>query len=410
VKKRILFVAENVTLAQTVRLARLAEALPPSNFEVHFASSSFPDLVFAETSFTKHEVTTLPAERAAKALDAGKRLYEKRTLLEYVDAELRLLDNVEPDLVVGDFRLSLSTSAELRGVPSGVLINAYWSPYAVRDKLPVPDHPIVKMVGEELAEKYFPIAVPKVFQHFAKPINAARKSHGLAPVGSLMEVLCHADYTLYPDDPQLTPIANAPASHRFIGPVLWEPRIPPPNLDFYDPERPLIYVTLGSSGKLDLLPRVIEALTPLPVNVVLATAARARLDSLPSHIRAYEYVPGSDISRRARVVVSNGGSTTGYQALREGTPVVGIPNNFDQYLATDAIVQAGAGVCVKARLATAENIRESVLTALNDSSLAQAAAGIARRFSTTDSNQAFRAWVEEAIETHTFEHARVANG
>ncbi len=404
VKKRILFVAENVTLAQVVRLATLAEALPHGHFEVHFASASFPEMVFAGTSFVRHTIETLPAERAAKALDAGKRLYEKRTLLRYMDAELRLIDEVQPDLVVGDFRLSLSSSAELRGVPSGVLINAYWSPYAQREKLPVPDHPIVNLVGEEMAEKYFPLAVPKVFRHFASPINAARAKHGLRDVGSLNEVLCHADYTLYPDDPQLTPAPGAPAHHRFLGPVLWEPKLPMPELDFAEPERPLAYVTLGSSGKIDLLPSVIEALAGLAVNAVVATADRAQLPELPSNVRAYPYVPGSELSRRARVVISNGGSTTGYQALAEGTPVVGIPNNFDQYLATDAIVSAGAGLCVKARSASSSNIRSAIERALSDEAMTNAAQQIAARFVRQDSSHAFLEWVEEvtaASETPT---------
>jgi len=131
-KKRLLFVAENVTLAQVVRLVTLARGLPRDSYDVHFACSEFPALVFAATHFTQHRIDTLAPELAAKALQAGRRLYEKSTLLRYVGAETRLIDAVRPDLVIGDFRLSLSTSAELRGVPSAVLTNSYWSPFARR--------------------------------------------------------------------------------------------------------------------------------------------------------------------------------------------------------------------------------------------------------------------------------------
>ncbi len=391
---RILFVAENVTLAQVVRLATLARQLP-EGYDVHFASSSFPDLVFRDTSFTQHHIETLDAERASKALEAGRRLYDKKTLLRYVAAELQLIDRVQPDVIVGDFRLSLSTAAEKMGVPCGVLINAYWSPYAVRDSWPVPDHPIVRLVGEQLAEQYFPKALPKAFDHFASPVNAVRKRFGLPAVGSLQQVLTHGSYTLYPDDPWLTPIQGAPSHHRFLGPVLWQPEVPMPRLDF-PKEQKLVYVTLGSSGKVDLLPTVVRAVSELPVNVVVATARRAQLGSVPSNVRVSEFVPGSEIAREAAVVVSNGGSTTGYQALREGTPVVGLPSNLDQYLATRALVQRGVGLEVKARAADVDTVRAAVHRALIDGDLRREAARLGERFAAHDSAETFRRWVDEA--------------
>ncbi len=393
---RILFVAENVTLAQIVRIATLARSLPPDRYDVHFASSSFPELVFAGTDFEQHAIETLAAERAAKALESGRRLYDKKTLQRYVAAELALMDRVEPDVVVGDFRLSLSTSAQLAGVPCGVLINAYWSPFAVRERWPVPDHPIVRLVGEELAERYFPKALPRAFEHFASPVNATRRRLGLPPVGSLQEVLTQGDYTLYPDDPWLTPVQGEPAQHRFLGPVLWEPSLATPQFGF-DDERPLVYVTLGSSGKVDLLPLVVEAVASLPVNVVVATAGRAELANLPPNVRAYPYVPGSELARRAAVVVSNGGSTTGYQALREGTPVVGLPTNLDQYLATQALVARGVGLEVKARNADLESVRSAVERALVDEEMKRAAESVGARFAAHDSAAVFRRWVDEVV-------------
>jgi UDP:flavonoid glycosyltransferase YjiC (YdhE family) len=409
-KKRLLFVAENVTLAQVVRLVTLARGLPHESYEVHFACSDFPELVFAGTHFTQHQIDTLAPELAAKALQAGRRLYEKSTLLRYVAAETRLIDAVRPELVIGDFRLSLPTSAQLRGVPSAVLINAYWSPFARRERFPVPDHPIINWLGESLTEQYFPQAIPRVFQHFANPINAARKKHDLAPVGSLLEVLTHADYTLYPDDPWLTPIDGAPATHRFLGPVLWQPDLAgeePARLDIAgrgdgplelgDDERPLVYVTLGSSGNVQLLPMIAQVLGQLPVRAVIATAGRRALQQLPENVVAREFVRGEDMARRARIVISNGGSTTGYQALSQGTPVLGIPSNFDQYLATEAIVRAGAGAIVKARQATPESLRAAITGLLVDQPARAAAQRVAERFSQHDAAASFRAFVAQVV-------------
>ncbi len=409
-KKRLLCVAESVTLAQVVRLVSLARGLPRESYEVHFACSVFPELVFGGTHFTQHRLESMAPELAAEALQAGRRLYEKSTLLRYIEAEMALIDAVRPDLVVGDFRLSLPTSAELCGVPSAVLINAYWSPFARRGRFPVPDHPIIRWLGESLTEQYFPQAIPRVFQHFASPVNAARKKYGLKPVGSLLEVLTHADHTLYPDDPSLTPVDHAPGTHRFLGPVPWQPELPDTEstlptalsgssepLELQDSDRPLVYVTLGSSGSVQLLPMIVGVLGQLPVLGLVATAGRAELRDVPRNVMVRAFVRGEDVARRARAVISNGGSTTGYQALSQGTPVLGVPSNFDQYLATEAIVQAGAGTCVKARQATPDALRAALLRTLEDAHIRAAAQRVAASFGAYDAAARFRAFVDQTV-------------
>lgn len=400
-RKRLLFVAEDVTLAQVVRLVTLARALDSKAYEIHFACARFPDFVFADTAFVPHVIDTLSPEAASRALQAGRRLYETSTLLRYIEAETRLIEQVRPDLVVGDFRLSLSTSAELMGVPSAALINAYWSPFARRESFPVPDHPIVRWFGEELTERYFPRALPSVFKHFASPVNAARKRHGLAEVGSLLEVLTHADYTLYPDDPVLTPVEGAPASHVFLGPVTWQPEAPELPLDALWPAeartRPLIYATLGSSGDTGVLPVVLEALEQLPVRAVVATAGRSEPERVPPNVRIVDFARGADLARQARVVITNGGSASGYQALQEGTPVLGLPSNLDQYLATQAIVAAGAGLMVRARQATVHALAAALDRMLSDERMREVARAIAQRFRERDARTLFDAWVTSAL-------------
>jgi UDP:flavonoid glycosyltransferase YjiC (YdhE family) len=398
-----LFVTENVTLAQCVRLVTLARSLPAERYEVHFACSDFPELVFAPGEFTRHAIVSLSPDAAARALQSGQRLYEKGTLLRYIDAERRLIEQVEPALVVGDFRLSLSTSAELLGVPSATLINAYWSPYAPRVALPVPDHPILGWLGEELTERYFPRAVPHVFRHFASPLNAARARHGLAPVGSLLEMLTHGSHTLYPDDPWLTPVQSAPAHHHFLGPVLWQPELAEGEADYGEElervlqaGKPLVYLTLGSSGTVSLLPALLEALGALPLHALVATAGRMRLPSVPENVTVRRFVRGTDVARRATLVVTNGGSTTGYQALSQGTPVLGLPSNLDQFLATEAIDRAGAGISVKARRADVATLRAALERALTDGELRRGARAVAERFSRHDSAAAFRTFVDAA--------------
>ncbi|HEY8946785.1 MAG TPA: nucleotide disphospho-sugar-binding domain-containing protein [Polyangiaceae bacterium] len=396
--KRILFVTENVTLAQVVRLVALARELNPHRYEVHFACGSFPAIAFADVNFACWPLPTLDGPDALARLERGQRIYETKVLSRYVEAELELMDRIRPDLVIGDFRLSLGVSTALAKRPLATLINAYWSPFAVRHAFPVPDHPMVKLVGLELATRYFPLAMPKVFAHFAAPVNALRRRHGLPPIGGLLEVLTHGDYTLYPDVEELCPTARLPSTHRYLGAIEWSPRLPlPACLEELDRRLPLVYVTLGSSGKLDALTPVLDALAELPVNGLLATAGRSRPQALPDNVRAAEFVPGALAARAATFVVTNGGSSTGYQALAAGKPVLGVASNLDQYLAMEAIERAGAGVLVRAGSANRTNVREAMQTLLNSREHAARAAEIARSFAEVDCHHRFSKFLDDVF-------------
>jgi UDP:flavonoid glycosyltransferase YjiC (YdhE family) len=158
-----------------------------------------------------------------------------------------------------------------------------------------------------------------------------------------------------------------------------------------------VYVTLGSSGEVRLLPMILEALGRLPIIAIVATAGRVELAEVPANVAAVPFVRGEEVARRACVVVSNGGSTTGYQALAQGTPVIGLPSNFDQYLAMQAIVAAGAGVLIKARQASADAIEAALVSALDDTALRAAATRVAERFASHDASASFRRFVAEVL-------------
>jgi uncharacterized protein (DUF2141 family) len=125
-----------------------------------------------------------------------------------------------------------------------------------------------------------------------------------------------------------------------------------------------VYVTLGSSGRLDVLPKIVEALASLDVAVILASAGRSVPSALPPGFVVAPFVPGDLAARRSRLVISNGGSSTGYQALAEGVPVLGLPSNLDQFLAMAAIERSGAGISLPARSATVDRIRNAASTLL----------------------------------------------
>jgi UDP:flavonoid glycosyltransferase YjiC (YdhE family) len=113
-RPRILFVSENVTLAQVVRLVRLAQSLDAERYEIHFACASFDELCFRGTTFARHRIFTLPD--ALRELDAGRRVYDVGVLERYVREELSLFQRIAPELVIGE-RNALERAAILADGP-----------------------------------------------------------------------------------------------------------------------------------------------------------------------------------------------------------------------------------------------------------------------------------------------------
>lgn len=364
-RKRILFVAEAVTLAHVVRPLVLAQGLDPTRYEVHFACAKGYDFCFKDTNFVYWPIESVSPRKFLVALAKGARLYDEKTLVAYVESDLKLLDEIRPDLVVGDFRLSLAVSAPLRKIPYAAITNAHWSPFSTIRHPPIPEHPLVKLVGVVIATALFRLVYPAVFAFHSRPVNRLRQKHGLAPLGGLRHVYTHGDYTLYADVPGLVSTGGLPANHFYLGPILWSPPTPRPDWwDAFPDDAPCVYVTLGSSGQLDVLPLLLEVLADLPVVVMVATAGRKNIAAVPGRVWVADFLPGLEAARHSSLVICNGGSATVYQALSAGVPVLGLVANMDQYLTMGCVQDAGAGKLIRTGMVTVAGLREGIMELL----------------------------------------------
>ncbi len=323
-RAKVLFVAEAVTLAHVGRMLSLAEAIRDQH-EVLVAYDERYRGVLGTVSMPVRHIRTIPGPQFFKALQAYR-----------------------PDIVVGDFRLSLAASARLERVPYISVTNAYWSPYAQIDFV-VPDIPPTRFLGVAIGQKVFDLVRPLAFAQHAAPVNRMLRHFSLPRLPrDLRHTYTEADFTLYSDVRELVATTGLPVNHQFIGPVQWAPDVPLPSWWPDVPrDKPIVYVNLGSSGHAGLLPAVLAALRDLPVTVIAASAGRAELGGLGSSRFVTDFLPGDRAATLASIVVCNGGSPTCYQALAAGKPIIGIPTNLDQYLNMSLVARFVAGVLVR---------------------------------------------------------------
>lgn len=359
-RRRVLFVAEAVSLAHVARPVVLASALA-GRHDVSVASAPAFDLCFKGTGLARQAIESISASRFLERLAAGEPLYARAELERYVEQDVELIRQVNPDVIVGDFRLSLSVSARVAGVPYFALCNAHWSPWAAHSRFPLPDITLTRVLGPKLAEPLFRLAQPLAFRLHAGPLNAVRRKYRLGTFPDVRHAYTDGDHTLYADTPSLVPVrADCPAHHHFIGPIVWSPDMPYPDWWSALPAGALAYVTLGSTGRVDLLPEVFRALEAENVNAMTATAGRSDLASPGPHCFVADFLPGIEAAGRADFVICNGGSATVYQTLSRGRPVIGLCSNMDQFLTMARVSEAGAGIALRAGNVSYAELRSAI--------------------------------------------------
>lgn len=393
---RVLFFSEAATLAHVARPMVLAKALEAAGNDVHFACDGRYRHLFETLSKPWLHLESIPTADFLQALANGRPVYDSDRLASYVEEDLKLIKQCSPDIVVGDFRLSLAISARLAGVPYISITNAYWSPYSRPDYC-VPDLPMNRYLGFPLANRLFRMFRPAAFALHTRPFNRVAKQHGLPSLGlDLRRIYTDSDYTLYADLPELIPTYDRPDTHHYLGPINWSPDLDLPSWWGELPcDRPVVYVTLGSSGPAHVMPIVLDALKSEPVSVVVATAG-AQLDVVSDNIWSADFLPGQQAAERSSLVICNGGSPTSMQALAASAPVIGIASNLDQYLNMSYLAKAGLGCLLRSDCVTSDAVRQASCLLLGEKS-AGSMGGIATKIASLDAGSWFVQFISRLL-------------
>lgn len=395
---RLLFVGEEVTLAHITRPLVLADSLDRQRYNIFFAcGNKYRELVEA-SGYTVQPIPTIPPDVFLRRLARGEPLYTQAELQEYVNAERSLCEKIVPDLIIGDFRISLGITADALNIPYVALTNAHWSPSSTLP-FPLPEHRFVNLLGPWLANKILKALLPTIFRHHARAFNNLRNSYDLMPVGGLKEVYSHGSWTLYADIPSVAPVRQVTPTHQYIGPVIWSPPIRLPEWwEKLPDDRPIIYITMGSSGDISLLDTIVEAICDMPVLGLVATAGRTIISRKPDNIFFAEYLPGLEVIARSSMVICSGGSATAYQALSMGKPILGFPSNADQFFTMESIQRLGAGISIRPMAASFLNVRNALETILRDIRFTEASEKLKDEIDRYDSRTLFPAFIDQWFE------------
>ncbi len=397
-RRRILFVVEAVTLAHVARCVVLSRALDPERYEVHFACSSRYHHLFSSLPFVLHEIFSISTTEFLNSLSGLGPVWSEEALRTYVQEEIRIIDQIKPELIIGDLRISLIASTRLCNKPLVSIVNAYWSSYSTT-QFCSPNLKLMKLFGVRLVDAFVRCCRSRIFSLHAGPINRVCRSYALSEVShDLREILTYGDYVLYPDVPQLISCSYLPPNHRYLGAVLWSTEIELPQWwNDIPQDLPLIYINLGTSGQKLLLRDLVKSLAGLPLNALIATTGQLKLGQIPPNAFVAEFLPGQQAASRADLMISNGGSASGYQALAQGIPLLGLASNADQTYFMQAVQNFGAGRALRSISSSPEQVLAAVKDLLQNASYREAAGRLACGMAKESAEQTFRQFIAEIL-------------
>ncbi|MCX5886354.1 MAG: glycosyltransferase [Proteobacteria bacterium] len=353
-RKRIIFAPASGVISHVVRCLVIGRALKERGHEIIFAG--LPRYLKDPSIVSPGELGYYPlpdfdTDEAMEALRSIKRPYTKETILNHIQEELKMFEELRPDLAVSDFRLTMYISARVAKVPLVSILNTHWVSQYFTGKYHAPDtHPIPlamkKVLGKSLADASW-IKVLNLLQRYKlAPYYHAFKQYHLEKKALIPELVV-GDFNLILDTELLGPTRDLPANFLQSGPVIWSPDLPLPSwVKDLDRKRPVIYVTMGSSGHTDLFRMILDTFRGSPYQVIISTGGQIDLkkDEIPEGFYVEKYLPGEKIMEMADVVICHGGNQTVYQAVQAGTPAIIIATHLDQEWGGEMLEEHQAGI------------------------------------------------------------------
>ncbi|MBN2002449.1 MAG: hypothetical protein JXA21_03755 [Anaerolineae bacterium] len=364
---RILAIPSAIGLAHLTRLALIARELAQVGAEVAFAFRDPKNDILKRLNFPVLPVAdAVVADFTANVYEA----YDPPLIEQCIQDELAAIQKFQPDLVLGDFRLTAAISTQVAQVPYVSVVDGCMTNYF---------NPVSVMLDKTAYPTRFKWAtsVTEFIQHvqkrsLARYFRQAARRHGVKRFSSLYDFL-EGDLTLISDLPDFNPLLKLPDHFHYIGPLIWEGLDSQPySLPPIDPNRALIYTTVGNTGQDKFIDLVSQALGGDDAyQVILTTGAYLNLRLSPAkNIHVARFIPGSQILPQARAMIHCGGSGSTYQALMHGVPTIVIPFGPYQRINGWLAQKNHVGIPLSPVQLAPEQLREALTQLLNDDGIA----------------------------------------
>ncbi|WP_287373694.1 glycosyltransferase [Prosthecochloris sp.] len=340
-------------------------------FEELIENEGFP-LTHLEPELTDEQIEHL------YQVDQGEKIgsfFTVKQTRQRVEKEAAFLRNERPLAAVTGFNVTITLSSRAADVPLIWLTQSTWDIQAMIDEGLGAYADDLDMAGLRL----LPDAVLKWLtrQTFSwlggtilRPLNTVAKEYGIEKLYDLRD-LWQGDHNLLAEPPDFSGLSSVPDTYYYIGPLIADLASPVPEEinRLAAKQEPLVYFSMGSSGKPQVIKSILEGFRDQPFNVVSPMKTKLQeLDvKVPPNVLLTDWLPALDVSRLAGISVIHGGIGTVMTAALAGKPVLGIGMMYEQEYNIDCLVRKGFAHRIRRTRLDSESVNKAILELLTDS-------------------------------------------
>jgi UDP:flavonoid glycosyltransferase YjiC (YdhE family) len=395
---RVLLLPNADFLAHVTRCLLIAQAPDTQQWDVHMAGQSAFLSLAAEQGVTIHQLPSLTREEILSvSRRGGVDWYSEATIRDHVTAEIRLLEKLQPDLVITSFRLTVNCSSRACNVPHVALLNTTWTPYSALPARAPSGHPSHRILGSWLADRIAVLGKPIVLREATKTFRKVYEDHGLQSPEQFWGLFA-GDLNLICDLPYFAPLKELPEDYHLIGPLVWQgDGNLPPWWEARDRSCQTVYLTVGSSGDPLMLVQASSLLLEHGFQVMVTTAGLIDADAFAAGTLVTDFAPGDILLEHSDCILCQGGHGTICQAMAKGVPILGLPGSHDQETNMECIEKLGIGRRINKADLDNQALPQLVTDLLDDPNVQRRCTDIAKDVASYDAAQTARQLINKLI-------------
>ena len=257
--------------------------------------------------------------------------------------QVRVIDEMKADLVIGDMAPTLKMAAQFTGVHHISLLNGYMTKYYQFTRKISRTHKaydLLKMFPEPLENLFTSLGEGLAFRHIQKTFNQIRKKYSLDKVKDYLSEM-EGDETFICDSLALFPLKPLPATYKVLGPLIYDvPSMDEQALNEAIAHRPVICVCMGSTGDWESLRFLNDPYYSR--YAVIATSDKEQVLSA-SHIISFPFINLDQVLKRCKLMICHGGNGTIYTGIKNEVFMLCLPSHFEQEWNISALEKIGCG-------------------------------------------------------------------
>jgi UDP:flavonoid glycosyltransferase YjiC (YdhE family) len=239
------------------------------------------------------------------------------------------IERFEPDLVIGDVAPTLKMAAEFKGVTYLSLLNGYLTRYYSRTRKLSVTHPAyayLRLLPVGIRDRFTEIGERIAFKKVHLPFKKLRKAWNLKPVADYLSET-EGDINYICDLPTLFPQRNLPANFSFSAPLVYKNLAHEDWIDQLSGEKPIICVSMGSSGDWR---KLVFLNDPYYAKYAIVIAGQTENLFHAPHLLVKEFVNLPQLMAKASLMICHGGNGTIYLGVLAKVYLLCVTSHFEQ--------------------------------------------------------------------------------